>query len=337
MTYIIIVLLVLLSGLFSGLTLGFLSLSKTDLERKKALGDKNAEKIYSVRKKGNLLLCTLLIGNVAVNSALSIFLAELDSLMSGFIAGVIATSLIVIFGEIIPQAIFSRYAMKIGAKFVWLVKIFIIIMFPIAAPIAWILDETLDEEIATIWSRAELEEIIKQHEDSSKSDIDESEERILLGALSFSKKRVEDIMTPRTVVLAYDEDTILDEKKLKEISEQGFSRIPIYKNNIDNISGLLFIKDLVGIEGNIKVCEVFKRGKYITVTINEKMNNLFETFKREKVHIAIVIDEFGGFEGVVTLEDIIEEILDVEIMDETDKIENLQLEAKKRAKNILNK
>jgi len=114
MTYLIVVFLVLFSALFSGLTLGFFSLNKDDLERKAELGDKQAKKVYKIRKNGNLLLCTLLIGNVAVNSTLSIFLG---SLASGFMAGLIATALIVVFGEIIPQAAFSRYALTLGAQF----------------------------------------------------------------------------------------------------------------------------------------------------------------------------------------------------------------------------
>ncbi len=108
MDYFIVILLVVLSRIFSGLTLGFFSLNKDDLERKAELGDERAKKIYKLRKNGNLLLCTLLIGNVAVNSTLSIFLG---SIVSGFTAGIMATALIVVFGEIVPQASFSRFAL----------------------------------------------------------------------------------------------------------------------------------------------------------------------------------------------------------------------------------
>ena len=126
MDYFIVIILVAFSGVFSGLTLGFFSLGKDDLERKAELKDKDAIKVYKIRKDGNLLLCTLLIGNVAVNSAISIFLG---SITSGVAAGFIATSLIVIFGEIIPQATFSRYALIVGARLAWLVRLFIFIFF----------------------------------------------------------------------------------------------------------------------------------------------------------------------------------------------------------------
>ena len=136
MEYLIVTVLVLLSGAFSGLTLGFFSLNLTSLERKMNLGDRQAAKVYPIRKRGNLLLCTLLLGNVAVNSALSIFLGEIAT---GLVAGIIATSLIVVFGEIIPQAVFSRFALKLGANTVWLVRTFIFLMFPIAYPLSWML------------------------------------------------------------------------------------------------------------------------------------------------------------------------------------------------------
>ncbi len=157
MDYFIVIILVLFSGLFSGLTLGFFSLNKDDLQRKSDLGDAKAKKIYEVRRKGNLLLTTLLVGNVAVNATLSIFLG---SIASGFVAGLTATGLIVIFGEIVPQASFSRYALVLGAKFAWIVKVFIFILLPVCWPIAWILDKMLGEEMPNVYSKRELIKLI---------------------------------------------------------------------------------------------------------------------------------------------------------------------------------
>ena len=184
MTYLIVIVLIMMSALFSGLTLGFFSLNKDDLGRKAELGDKQAKKVYSVRKNGNLLLCTLLIGNVAVNSVLAIFLG---SIASGVAAGLLATGLIVIFGEIVPQAAFSRYALALGSRLVWLVRIFLIILFPICWPLAWILDKVLGDELDTVYSKRELIKMIEKHEDLSESEIDEDEERIIKGGLSYSE------------------------------------------------------------------------------------------------------------------------------------------------------
>src|SRR5258708_1160732 len=130
MMYVIIVGLLALSALFSGLTLGLMSLGPHELKRKMSLGDKRAKQIYSVRKRGNLLLVTLLVGNVATISSLSIFL---DSISSGLIAAILTTGLITIFGEIIPQAIFSRYALALGSRAVWIVRIIIIVFYPVTA------------------------------------------------------------------------------------------------------------------------------------------------------------------------------------------------------------
>jgi metal transporter CNNM len=129
MTYLIILILILFSALFSGLTIGLLGLDKSELEIKMKTGDKRAVKIYSVRKNGNLLLVTLLLGNVLVNSILSVYLGDM---FSGLIAVLASTALIVIFGEILPQAIFYRHAMSVGVYFVPIVKIFQFLLFPVA-------------------------------------------------------------------------------------------------------------------------------------------------------------------------------------------------------------
>jgi len=129
MNYLIIIILILFSALFSGLTIGFLGLDKTELERKKNLGDKRAIRIARVRKNGNLLLVVLLLGNVVVNSILSVFLGDK---FSGVIAVLVSTALIVLVGEILPQAIFYRHALSVGYYFVPIVRFFIFILYPLA-------------------------------------------------------------------------------------------------------------------------------------------------------------------------------------------------------------
>ncbi len=324
MNYIIIIFLVSLSGLFSGLTLGLLSLNKSELKRKISLGNLHAKKVYTVRKKGNLLLCTLLLGNVGVNSALAVFLGEIAS---GFMAGLIATGLIVIFGEIIPQASFSRYALQLGAKTAWLVKIFIIILWPICAPIAWILDKILGEEMASVYSRKELMKIIEEHENSKDSKLDADEERILKGALSYSDKTVEEIMTPRTVLFALEENKILDKTLLNKIKNEGFTRVPVYRKYIDNIVGILFIKDLIAIRPNTKLKNIYRKKKMVKSFRKEKLDITFNKFIKSKAHMAIVKNKYHGLEGIITLEDVVEEILKIEIIDESDKVPDMQKKA----------
>src|SRR6266404_2077134 len=200
MKYLIIFGLLCLSALFSGLTLGLMSLGPHELKRKMALGDVRAKRIYAVRKRGNLLLVTLLVGNVASISSMSIFL---DSISGGWIAGITTTALITIFGEILPQALFSRYAMQLGSQTAWLVRIIMFLLYPVTAPLAWVLDKALGDELPTVYSRRELVGILQEHGGST---LDADEERIARGALTFSDKRIEEVMTPRFMVTGIEQD-----------------------------------------------------------------------------------------------------------------------------------
>jgi len=330
MTYLIIVFLVLFSALFSGLTLGFFSLNKDDLERKAELGDKQAKKVYKIRKNGNLLLCTLLIGNVAVNSTLSIFLG---SLASGFMAGLTATALIVIFGEIIPQAAFSRYALILGAKFAWLVRIFLLILFPVCWPLAWILDKILGDEIPTVYSKHELMKIIESHEDLKESEVDRDEEKIIKGALSFSDKIAQDVMTPRTEIFSLSIDQKLDKVIMKKIFKSGHSRIPVYEEKLDNVVGLLYVKDLILSSNRKQDLSKIVRRKVIFTDNKKPLDNLLNAFKKTKNHLFIVLDEYGMVSGLITIEDVLEEIIGSEIVDEYDQHEDLQKVARDKMKN----
>ncbi|RLC37758.1 hypothetical protein DRH27_03575 [Candidatus Falkowbacteria bacterium] len=329
MDYIIIIFLVLFSALFSGLTLGFFSLNKDDLERKVKLGNKKAEKVFKVRKNGNLLLCTLLIGNVAVNSTLSIYLG---SIASGFVAGLMATSLIVVFGEIIPQAAFSRYALILGAKLAWLVKLFIFVLYPICWPLSWVLNKILGDEIPTVYSKHELMKIVEDHEGMKESEIDSDEEKIIKGALSFSEKQVKDILTPRIEVFCLPAKQAFDKEIMKKIIESGHSRIPVYNKNRDDITGVLYSKDLIGNDIKEKKVEDIARKDVIFVDANKPLDELLNAFKITRHHLFVVLNEFGGMSGIVTIEDVLEEIIGGEIVDEFDKYEDLQAEAKKKMK-----
>lgn len=320
--------LVILSGCFSGLTLGFFSLNLTSLERKLKLGDERALKVYPVRKNGNLLLCTLLLGNVAVNSAMAIILGNLAT---GVVAGLVSTGLIVVFGEIIPQAVFSRFALTLGSKTVWLVKLFIFVMYPIAKPLSWALDKVLGEELGTIWSKKEIEEIIRYHEDNEDSEIDADEERILLGALAFSDLTAEMIATPKPVVYMIPENAIITPDLIANIRDRGFSRIPIYNiDNTEDILGVVIIRDLLGVDtrANEPISQ-FIRPEVLSIKKDIKLDELLNHFLVNKKHIACLYNEFATFVGVISLEDIIEEILKAEIIDEGDKAKDMRLLASK--------
>lgn len=321
-----VAILVAFSGLFSGLNLGLLSLSIDELERKKSLGNKEALAVYPVRKKGNLLLCTLLLSNVAVNAAISILLSDVAS---GLIAGIVSTALIVVFGEIIPQALVSRYALLIGAKIIWITKLFIFGLYPLAAPMAFLLDHILGDELPTVWSKAELQEIIKEHENSPHSELDRDEERIVIGALSFSEKTVRSVMTPQKAVYSLNVETLLDDTKLKEIRETGFTRIPVYLEYPGQMVGILYAKDLIGIPLNMYVKQLYKHNHQLRVGFEDSLDGVLNVFIKKRRHLAFVYDEFDNWLGIITLEDIVEEILQREVFDEEDDGKDPRQEIKK--------
>lgn len=317
MEYVISLILISFSALFSGLTLGLFSLDVNNIRRKAEHGDVEAMAVYPIRKKGNLLLSTLLLGNVAVNAVLSIYLG---SLVSGVLASIFATALIFVFGEIVPQAVISRYALPFGAKAAPLVRILIIIMYPFTFPIAFVLDKILGDEMPTVYSRHELMSIVSEHEDSEHSTIDEDEERIVHGALNFSHRRVDEVMTPHKDVKMFSEDRIVNTKLFEEISEYGLSRYPIYKDSNKNIIGVLFAKDLLVEDEHIKIIDTEEAlDKHIlTTTPGTLLDGLLALMLKSNRHIAIVEKKKGECVGVITLEDIIEEIIQVEIEDEDD-------------------
>lgn len=317
MEYLLSFLLLACSALFSGLTLGYFSLNLNTLERRAKLGNKEALAIYPIRKQGNLLLTTLLLGNVAVNTALSIYLG---SIVSGAIAGVIATSMIFLFGEIIPQAAISRHALWFGSRLAPLMKLLILVMLPITYPIAYLLDKVLGQEMPSLFTRHELMHIISELEDSEHSDLDSDEERIVHGALQFSHTSVREIMSPKENVTTYDENQRINEDFIHDIQESDFSRYPVYSGNQDNIVGILYTKDLIHEEEGVALKETIEAfdKKFLVVRPEEKLDVVLGRMLKQKLHMGIVLSRNKQFLGVVTLEDIIEEIIQFEIKDEGD-------------------
>lgn len=303
--------------MFSGLTLGYFSLNLNTLERRAKHGNADALAIYPIRKRGNLLLTTLLLGNVMVNTALSVYLG---SLVSGVVAGVIATTLIFLFGEIIPQAAFSRHALWVGKTFAPIMRVLMFIMLPITYPIAYVLDRLLGEEMPSLYSKNDLMQIVSDLEESEHSDIDKDEERIIHGALQFSHTSVREIMTPKESVVTYEKNQRINQEFIDTVSETDFSRYPVYSGNEDNIVGILFAKDLMYEEDDVAIwqtAEAFDEN-FLKARPDEKLDVVLGRMLKQKKHMAIVQSKNRVFLGVVTLEDIIEEIIQFEIEDEGD-------------------
>ncbi|XP_072026763.1 metal transporter CNNM2-like isoform X2 [Amphiura filiformis] len=326
---ILIVILLSLSGLFSGLNLGLMALDPTELKILQNVGNpkekQHAKKISPVRKYGNYLLCSLLLGNVLVNTTLTVLL---DDLSSGLWAVLGATAGIVIFGEIVPQAICSRHGLAVGARTVYLTKFFMFLTFPISFPVSKILDFILGKEIGSVVTRERLIELIRVTEEYN--DLQKEEMDIISGALELQKTTVKSVMTPLSDCYMLDEDAILDFKTVTEIMNKGFTRIPVFSQNRDNIVALLFVKDLAFVDPDdctpLKTVIKFYQHPINFVFEDTTLDVILSEFKKGQSHMAIVNrvnsdglgDPFYEVMGLVTLEDVIEEIIQAEIVDETD-------------------
>lgn len=317
MEYLISLFLIVCSAFFSGLTLGFFSLDLQSLKRRALTGDAQAALVYPLRLQGNQLLTTLLLGNVLVNTILSVYLG---SLVSGVLASIIATVGIFLFGEIIPQAAFSRHALAVGAFFAPVVRVLMFVSTPIAWPIAHILNRLLGNQLPTLYSHQELMQIVEEHADSEHSTLDADEKRIVQGALQFSHTTVREVMTDADKVVMYDITQRLTDSLLEEMNEAGYSRYPVYQGNRVNVVGILYVKDLIVEEDDVAIADTTEAFEtdILYVHANEKLDGVLGKMLKSKHHIAIVRNRNNKFLGVISLEDIIEEIIQFEIEDEDD-------------------
>ncbi|KAK2852615.1 hypothetical protein Q7C36_007816 [Tachysurus vachellii] len=327
---IFIAMLLCLSGMFSGLNLGLMALDPMELRIVQNCGTekekKYANKIEPVRSQGNYLLCSLLLGNVLVNTTLTILLDDIAG--SGLIAVVVSTIGIVIFGEIVPQAICSRHGLAVGANTLILTKFFMILTFPASYPVSKLLDHVLGQEIGTVYNREKLLEMLRVTDPYN--DLVKEELNIIQGALELRTKTVEDVMTPLRDCFMIAADAVLDFNTMSEIMESGYTRIPVFEGERCNIVDLLFVKDLAFVDPDdctpLKTITKFYSHPLHFVFNDTKLDAMLEEFKKGKSHLAIVQrvnnegegDPFYEVLGIVTLEDVIEEIIKSEILDETD-------------------
>ncbi|CAL9708066.1 unnamed protein product [Knipowitschia caucasica] len=327
---ILICCLLVLSGMFSGLNLGLMALDPMELRIVQSCGTdkekKYARKIEPIRRKGNYLLCSLLLGNVLVNTTLTILLDDLIG--SGLGAVAASTVGIVIFGEIVPQALCSRHGLAVGANTILLTKLFMLLTFPLSWPISKLLDCVLGQEIGTVYNREKLVEMLRVTEPYN--DLVKEELNMIQGALELRTKTVEDVMTPISNCFMIHSGALLDFNTMSEIMESGYTRIPVYEGERSNIVDILFVKDLAFVDPDdattLKTITKFYNHPVHFVFHDTKLDSMLEEFKKGKSHLAIVQkvnnegegDPFYEVLGLVTLEDVIEEIIKSEILDESD-------------------
>lgn len=293
----VIVFLVLFAGLMSGLTLGLMSMSLVDLEVLAKSGTpkdrKHAAKILPVVKKQHLLLCTLLICNAAAMEALPIFL---DGLVTAWGAILISVTLILLFGEIIPQSVCSRHGLAIGATVAPFVRVLVWVCYPVAFPISKLLDFLLGHGHVALFRRAELKTLVDLHgnEAGKGGELTHDETTIIAGALELSEKTASDAMTPISDTFAIDINARLNRDLMNLILEKGHSRVPVYYEQPTNIIGVILAKNLLTIhpEDEVTVKSVTIR-RIPRVQENLPLYDILNEFQKGHSHMAVVVRQCG--------------------------------------------
>ncbi|KAJ8594393.1 DUF21-domain-containing protein [Rhizopogon salebrosus TDB-379] len=331
------VVLVLAGGVFAGLTLGLMGLdelhlrvlatSSEDLKEKR-----NAQKVLKLMQKGrHWVLVVLLLGNVVVNESLPIFL---DGALGGGIAAVVISTTAI--GIIIPQAVSVRYGLAIGARCAPFVLTLMYLFAPVAYPVAKLLDYALGENEGHTYKKAELKSFLQFHR-AGEEPLRDDEISILNGVLELNTKNVESIMTPIQDVVTLSSDTILDHPAVDAILSSGYSRFPVHEpGNPLAFRGLLLIKKLL-VYDPARALPVSDFKLSILPEAHPSINcfQALDYFQTGRAHLLLISRTpgmAGGGIGLITLEDIIEEIISEEIVDETDRYEDNQ--SKRRAKRI---
>ncbi len=332
----LIVLTILLSAFFSGTEIAYVSANRLKLEIKTRQNTIGARQLAFFIKNPEEFLATTLVGNNIVNvvyaTLITIYLVPIvqkeyivltgaipSSVTVLLIQTIIASFLIMIFGEVIPKALFRANsdlliylaAVPLKASY-WLLKPLIYI----AERASQILINRLGgdkQNVSRLFRRHDIELLLQElYEEGGSEEIDRDDSEILTNVLKLSSKRVRDSMIPRTEIVAVEKSTSLQEV-LKTFISSGFSKLPVYEETIDNIIGVVFAYDLYNNPKSLD--EIIHPVKMVPYT--QRSKDLLTEFRVSKISLAIVIDEYGGTAGLVTIEDLLEEVVG-DIMDEYD-------------------
>lgn len=323
---ILIVILIILSAFFSSCEIAYSSVNKIKLKKKVSDGNKEATKAMEIVNNYLEALSTILIGNNLVNIAVSslatmVAVAYLGEEMGSLLATIVATIVVLIFGEILPKALANKFSLKLTLLYVKPFKICRIIFFPIT-----FLVTKFVKLISKIWTpkNIEVSEIDEElnvitEELEEEGVIDEEDAELIISAIDFRDVTAHEIMIPRVDVFAIDIDDN-QEDILKNEQIFRYSRVPVYEDTIDHVIGILnttsLMKKILNGE-QIDLRSMLIEPMYVHKT--KHISNILTKFKATNQHLAIVADEFGGFMGILTIEDIVEELVG-DIFDETDEV-----------------
>ena len=325
-TLLVLILMLIISGLISGSETAFFSFQPADIHKLNQHKGKKGKKVLALRDKPKKLLATLLISNNFINVGIVVISTYLTTLLFNLSVNpvltflvqiVIVTSFILIFGEILPKI----YANKKPVPFALMMASALDVLIVLLRPLSSLLVKStsfVDVRLArkqVLVSMSDLSDAIDITVDETTP---EDEKMILKGIATFGDKEASELMRSRVNVTAVDLETPFRDL-IKIVVDSGFSRIPVYDQSFDQIKGILYIKDLLPLidQEDPKGWQELLRPAFF-VPENKKVNDLLQEFRDKKIHMAIVVDEYGGTSGIITMEDILEEIVG-EINDEFDK------------------
>ena len=327
--WIVLVFLLLGSALISGAEVAFFGLSQTDLNSIEEENTKRGEAVVNLLTKPKKLLATILIANNAINIGVVLLFSaigdslfqSIDQVLFGLVSVrfllevIVATFLILMFGEILPKIYANRNRRQFAHLMAYPLRILDYLFTPFSSPMR---SATLflQNKLGRQKSNLSVDQLSQALELTSEGDTTKEEQRILEGIVTFGNTDTKQVMRPRLEIFALDEEMKFPEV-LEEIKNNGYSRIPVFSENMDNVLGVLYVKDLLPyLERKSFNWTSLIREPYF-VPENKKLDDLLQEFQEQKKHMAIVVDEYGGTSGIVTLEDIIEEIVG-DISDEFD-------------------
>ena len=319
-----IVVLLFCSAIVSGAEVALFSLSQKDIEEAIEENNSKGKVISELLEKPKKLLATLLVANNFINIAIvilfsfigkSIFAVITSTLLRFILEVVVVTFLILLFGEVLPKVYANRNKVKFAKLIAYLIAFLDKILSPISLPMR-AATIYLHNKLGKQKTNFSVDQLSQALELADSEETSTEEQKILEGIVSFGNTETRQVMSPRIDIFALEIEESFSEICPK-IIEKGHSRIPVYRDNIDHIEGVLFVKDLLPyINSNEFDWKSLLRQPFF-VPENKKLDNLLKDFQSKKSHLAIVVDEYGGTSGLVSLEDVIEEIVG-DISDESD-------------------
>ena len=319
---IVLILCVLFSGFFSATETAYSTCNKIRLRQMANRGNKRAESVLEFCETYDKLISTILVGNNFVNilatTVATVLFTALFLNNGPSISTAVMTIVILLFGEITPKTIAKEYADEFAMfaypllKFIFVILTPFTFIFNLWQKLVMLLFKSSDKQGMT------GEELITMIEEVEKDgNIEKEESELIRSAIEFSDVDIEDIYTPRVDVIAVDIDDTLDEITEK-FEENHFSRLPVYKDTIDNIIGFIHQRDFYELDKEHEaLTSIIQTPLYLPLTT--PISDALKQLQKSKVHLAVVCDEFGGTAGIITLEDIIEELVG-EIWDEHDEV-----------------